>query len=150
MEIRLYNTTDSNNTINKKLTGEKIYNVIFKDNANIINPTIKIRTNDIITFNYAYIPTFNRYYFINDIDIEPNRITTLKLDVDVLESFKDDILLCDGVITRSDTGNPYYDGGDYESEVKTEHYTYTSGVNLIKGDNTIMVMTGVKKVDNPI
>lgn len=92
MIVKFYNTNSSNNTINKILTDETTYNVKFKSVANFLSPTIELKSETIFNYNYCYIEDFKRYYFVENIEIKPNKIYTIDLNVDVLESFKDDIL----------------------------------------------------------
>ena len=53
-------------------------------------------------YNYAYVPEFERYYFINKPKIESGNIVTLPMNVDVLESFKDDIEDRYGILDRQE------------------------------------------------
>lgn len=142
MEIRLYYTRNANNTINKVLENEVVFHIQFKDVADIINPTVKIKHLDKLKVNYAYIPDFNKYYFINNIDIYPKNIHTLDLEVDVLETYKEDILSSNATVTRSNYSNEYYDGGDYRAEERKEHIIYESDTEVEFEDNTILVTLG--------
>ena len=139
MIVELYNTKDSNNVINKTKTDLISYNIKFKDVADIQNPTIILRSETPIKNNYAYIPDFDRYYFIDSISIQPNNIYHLNLTVDVLESFKDDILNSMGSITRKENSNKYYDN-DYMNEIRKEHIIYKSDVQLELENNILMVV----------
>lgn len=105
MIIKLYNCNDSYNTINKTLTGEVEQDIRLKDKVNMVNPVIMLKSSTIINKNYCYIPSFNRYYFIQDVVILNNNIQELYLKCDVLESFKSDILNSEGVISMSTTEN---------------------------------------------
>lgn len=59
-----------------------------KENCSIINPSIELmRDATLINYNYAYIPDFNRYYFIDDTIIDAECIHLI-LRCDVLASFK--------------------------------------------------------------
>lgn len=138
MDLYLYTVTDSTNTINKVLKDKQFYDITFKDTANITNPTILLKTNDLILSNYAYIPDFRRYYFITDISIQPNKIVKLEFECDVLESFKTDILTSLGVISRTKDGNPFYNGGDYLFEVRKEHLVYESDVTFEDEENIVI------------
>lgn len=139
MIVELYNTKDSNNVINKTKTDLTSYDIKFKDVADIQNPTIILRSETPIKNNYAYIPDFDRYYFIDSINIQPNNIYHLNLTVDVLESFKDDILNSSGTITRKENSNKYYDN-DYMNEIRKEHLIYKSDVQLELENNILMVV----------
>ena len=51
-------------------------------------------------FNYMYISEFDRYYFIDDIRSTHNNIWEISAHVDVLETYKDQILSNQAVIRR--------------------------------------------------
>ena len=119
MIIKLFNTTDSNNTIGKTLTDEQTFDITFKDTFDIVNPIVLLKSDVPIIKNYAYIPEFGRYYFITSIQIQPNKIYRLYLECDVLETYKDDILTSKGLVTRAGEGNRFFDGG-LNSEVRKE------------------------------
>ena len=124
MKILFYNTNSSNNTINKVLLNKTEYEIKLKDNTDIINPMIVLRSDDIILFNYAYIPKFNRYYFVEKIELFPNSIYYIHLRCDVLESYKEDILKCDAnIIQQKQNVNSYYDS-DYKTEIRKEIEIY--------------------------
>lgn len=139
MEIKLYNTKDSNNTINKTLTDEVVFDITFKDTANVINPIVKINSEIPLLYNYAYIENFGRYYFINNINVMPNKIYILSLECDVLESFKEDILNSKGVVSRRKDGNKYFNSGVSNSEVRKEVEIYRSELEVGLRDSTILV-----------
>lgn len=142
MQIKLYNTNSPNNTINKKLYDERIINLNFQDIADIRKPEIKIRDTEKLEYNYAYIPDFNSYYFITDTEIYPANIHTIYLEIDVLETYKNDILSSEGIISKSEYSNKYYDGGDYRTEERQEHILYQSDVEPVFQSQTILVTIG--------
>ena len=125
MILKLYNTSDSNNTIGKTLTDEETFNITFKGEFDIINPIILLKSDTPILKNYAYIPEFNRYYFIISIQIQPNKVYELFLECDVLETYKEDILASKGLVTRCTEGNKFFDSG-YNSEVRKQIHVYHS------------------------
>ena len=142
MIIKLFNTSDSNNTINKSLTDKTEYNIKFKGQADILNPVVKLQSETPILFNYGYIPDFKRYYFINNIVIEPNGIYTIELNVDVLESFKTEILNCYGYITQSNKINEYYNAG-YETEERKETEIFKGNVTVGQNENPTLIVTTI-------
>lgn len=139
MILKLYNTTDSNNTIGKTLTEEQIFDITFKETVDIINPVVMLKNDVPILKNYAYIPEFDRYYFITSIQIQPNKIYKLFLECDVLESFKSDILASYGLVTRTAEGNRFFDGG-LNSEVRKEVEVFHS-TGAIPYENNIVLVT---------
>lgn len=141
MLISLYNTNDSNIVVDKTLTNKIDYDIKIKDTTSVINPTIILKTKTLITSNYAYIPDFNRYYYIEKIEVCPNDVYRIALKCDVLKSFKDDIKNSSAYVTQQTTTNKYYDNG-YQSEVKKEVDIFKSDYVLENGTNTILVTIG--------
>ena len=93
MDIILYNNTDDNRKLNKSPTAIKTIPVRLKDDTDIMHPVIELDAANLPpTANYCYIAAFNRYYYINQQGIKIGRDLTLTLSVDVLMSFKSNIL----------------------------------------------------------
>ena len=144
MIMKMYNTSDSNNTINKTLANETEFNIKLKGNTSITQPVVVLHSNNIILFNYAYIPEFNRYYFVDKIELFPNGIYNISLKVDVLESFKNDIKNSSGLISKQTNINNYYNDS-YESEIKKEVDLYRSNItfDLNKKEKILVTIGGV-------
>lgn len=141
MKIFFYNTTSGNNVINKVLTNETAYDIKFKDSTDVKTPLVILRSDDIINFNYAYIEKFNRYYFVERIELYPNSIYNIYLRCDVLETYKNDILKCEGNISQQKQNvNNYFDS-NYKTEVRKEVDIYNSNVTLSGNKNTIILAT---------
>lgn len=141
MKLILYITTSAENVINKDKVQDAEIDIKFKDRNNFIKPDILLKYDGKITSNYAYIDYYDRYYFIENIDVFPNGIYQLHLRCDVLESFKNDILDSYGTIVQRENGNPYYNT-EYLFEIRKEVDTYPSDVELEETKNTIMVAIG--------
>ena len=102
MDIILYNTTDDNRKLNKALTAIKTIAVLLKYDTDIMHPVIELDAANLPpTANYCYIAAFGRYYYINQQGIKVGRDLTLTLSVDVLMSFKTQILASTVVAARS-------------------------------------------------
>lgn len=138
---KLYVTDDSTNTINKTIEHVEDIDVKFKDEVNIYNPLIILRSNNLIEFNFIFIEKFNRYYFVENVEVFPNKIYHITLRCDVLMSFKDDILGSYGNITNQTNYNEYYNF-DYSSEVRKEVEIFKSNVILEHEETTILVTLG--------
>lgn len=141
MEITLYKTKSPINSINKVLEEGKNYSVKLKDYNSISNPSLVLTlSEDISTFNYCYIPSFNRYYFISNVTVRRNNIVELDLTCDVLESFKADILTSTGLITQSTSINNYYNA-DYDVEIKKESEKFYGSISHDLNANTKVLVT---------
>ena len=93
MYITLYACTDPRNQLNKvnKTTIAAYNTAVIKDNCSIFDPIIILPySNNIFTANYMYIQEFGRYYFINNIETEHERIF-IHAHVDVLETYRSEI-----------------------------------------------------------
>ena len=109
MDIYLYNTADDDNVLNKTLKDELLIpDVKLKNPVNINNPILSLSskivyddgygggwTYETKDYNYAYIPAFERYYFIENITLQSNNINVLTLKVDVLKTYENEILNSD-------------------------------------------------------
>ena len=95
MELNLYKCSDGDNVINKTLTEKLTINITLKRDVNITAPQI-ILINDNVAFfnqyNYAEIPELGRFYFIDSVTSLNNKMESLALRCDVLETYKADVL----------------------------------------------------------
>ncbi len=143
MEIHLYKNYDEVNRINKTLTDEIILTGSLKDNANIMSPSIMFETN-ITLYNYCYIPQFNRYYFIKDVIIVRNKAYIANMEVDVLMSFKNEILELSGIVSRLTDGNKYADRTVlYSKKKEFEKIAFPNNVFTNDGTYVLVAQGGV-------
>lgn len=91
MEAIFYETQDSDNTLGKTLENPATLQIRLKDYFNVITPTIQVLDWG-KEKNFLYIPALKRYYFIRSYTILTRKVAELNLEVDVLESWKEDIL----------------------------------------------------------
>lgn len=88
---RFYTFNKRNNSTKKPTGTYKNYNVDFKGPVSILSPVIRIHDSTFsITYNYCYIPTLGRYYFVTDI-ISDKGFWEIELKCDVLASYKTQI-----------------------------------------------------------
>lgn len=139
MQLVLYKNSSPDNAINKVLSGGTVFNINFRGEVDIINPSlplVRLTGIDFREYNYAEITELGRFYFIDSIDSTNARIETLNLRTDVLETYKQDILNSYAVFNKK------LEAGDY-GEVsisltgETEVSNYSSNVTLEKFDNSL-------------
>lgn len=106
MLIKTYNYNGEPNRVNKTLQENEEYTGVLNSTVNILEPVIRFRTTNIVTFNYVYIESLNRYYFVSEIR-QDGDICTVRLRVDVLFTYKDIILNSTATLTKSENGNKY-------------------------------------------
>ena len=112
MVAKIFKTKSAPNVVNKTLSEVVTFEeVIFKEDTSLLNPTIIINgvsndssytIEDIGTSNYFSIPKVNRYYFITDITMMSGGRVAITGKVDVLMSFKSDILGSTQLIVRQE------------------------------------------------
>lgn len=103
MVIKFYITPDEPDDINKTKENELILNGTIKENCSVLTPIIEIKRNDnIFSYNYCYIETFKRFYYITNFSVNVNGFISISLKVDALESFKESILNSQQVISRQE------------------------------------------------
>ena len=126
-------------------SGLDITGCVLKDQTSILKPTIRILTNsNIHTYNYMYIPEFERYYFIDDIVSVNNNRWEVSGHVDVLETYKNSILAQSAVIRRQQNKfNLYLNDPDFQTYnydmIQTKKFS-TSGFNKVL--NYVLVVNG--------
>lgn len=107
MNLIFYKTKSEHNRLTKVLTDSKAITGNLQTDVDIDNPVIVISLeNSVINHNYCYIEAFNRYYYITKIEVT-NKNIKVYLHIDVLMSFRTDILNSKAHITRSNRGNLY-------------------------------------------
>ena len=133
MEIKFYKNKSEKNKIGKVLQNELSLNGNLREESSIINPTILVEHSNLTVYNYAYIPEFKRYYFISEMTSVRNGLWRVSLSVDVLESYKTDILNLSCIVDKqqNQSYNNYIDDGSYINRADSfiEIVNYQNGFN---------------------
>lgn len=108
----------------KRPSGGQEFGIDLKAPCNIIDPEIKIATqSDPTGFNYCYLPTFSRYYWVKNWTYSDG-LWKASLTVDTLASYRDQIGNSTEYVTRS---SAQYDGtisdGLYPASAKVQSVT---------------------------
>lgn len=103
----LYNCNDNRKTINKTLGTPTVIQTItpYEPVSDLEGYVIVNYNADYMDMNYAAY--LNSKYFIEDRELLTGGKMKLHLRMDVLETFKTDILACPAISERSNSGNPY-------------------------------------------
>ena len=91
--VRLFTLSKRDNSTKRPTGNGTEYSCIIKSGSGILHPTISLdlgKVNDPSQYNYAYIPAFGRYYFIEEWYFE-NALWTASMKVDVLATYKTEI-----------------------------------------------------------
>ena len=93
MKLKIYNNKSNKNIVNKKIEEIQEISFNFKDDSDITNPILILQTYK--TGNYCYVPDLKRYYYIDRIELMKGGFYRLYLEIDVLMSYKDEIINAD-------------------------------------------------------
>lgn len=142
MIVKFLKNKSEYNTINKdtELIVEKT--IALKSECDIVNPYLLLKLDDnLFLSNYAYIPQFKRYYFITGIEILSKTLVGISLHVDVLESFKADVLAGIVHITESSNNDNYYPK-ELDSLTSMESHKFISNKELALNPSKVLATLG--------
>lgn len=146
VQFALYQTGSSNIRIDKTATLLHNYdNLVIKDKTSITNPTIILKASDVNVSrsNYAYIPRFNRFYYVEDVKTVAQDIWEIDLKCDVLMSFRDDIVGQTAIFKRSESSNNLYLNDDrLQIDSRTRIYNYIFPNKIESNGTYVLLMAG--------
>lgn len=89
-----------------------------RDECSLIAPSIVFEAATVPNFNYVHIPVFGRYYFVTGIDSVAKNLWRMRLNCDVLETYKNQIWALTAVIDRQENDyNPQLNDPNVPAEV---------------------------------
>lgn len=140
MLIKTYNYNGEPNRVNKTLQENKEYTGVLNSNVNVLDPVIRFRTRNVVTFNYVYIESLHRYYFVSELR-QDGDICTVYLREDVLMTYKDKILDSTGTLTKGENVNKYASNREnsYDLRPKLKKLGFPNTGLFSDKDNIIMV-----------
>ena len=90
MKVRFFTFSKKYNSTARPSTGYSEYECVIKSSSDVITPTIELQIGlsaNPSSFNYCYIPDYNRYYWVKDWTFY-NHLWVATLNVDVLATWK--------------------------------------------------------------
>lgn len=144
IQLNLYNYNGKPNVINKTLQNEIILNGLFYSDFDIYTPEIAIKQPiNINVFNYAFLPIFNRFYFVVDTFIESNTKTVLKLKIDVLKTYSTELLTATGTVTQKENANKYISNRQTIYDIRPQ-FDKIVFPNTVFDENGQIIMIAIK------
>lgn len=145
MVIDLYINSSENNRVSKVLSGKFELTGTLRGETNVINPEILIEHTNPTGYNYAYIPEFNRYYFINEFTAVRNGLWRVRLAVDVLETYKTQIKQMPAIIDKQQNkgnSNLYLNDGSYVIDSRSYNTILNFSGGFNDGGEFILITAG--------
>lgn len=94
------------NAVNKTLQANEEYTGVLNATFNVLTPVVRFRTRTPVSFNYVFIESLNRYYFVSELN-QDGDTCTVRLRVDVLQTYKEKILASSATLTKGANVNKY-------------------------------------------
>lgn len=131
--IFYYNASDAR-VINKVLIDGQTFEGQARDEIDIMSPIVRFDTDEILRYNYAYIPELQRYYVVDSINAYREGLWDVTMSVDVLMSFRADILPLTVIVDKQsmpENGDEYIDDGSLVSDnvMFTRVHEFSAGFN---------------------
>lgn len=129
------------NRVNKTLQENEEYTGVLNVTFNVLTPVVRFRTRTPVSFNYVYIESLHRYYFVSELT-QDGDICTVRLRVDVLFTYKDKILSTGATLTKSENGNKYLSNRNsvYDVRPKTKKINFPN-TGLLNETGTVVMIT---------
>lgn len=142
MILKLSKNNDAPNVIKKTLSGVQSFDVALRRDFDITAPEFTLNIPDAVTalgFNYAELPDFNRRYFIQSVDNVGATLWRFTCKVDVLETYKTEILASNAKIRRGiKTGD--YISATLESNANADITTHEADKGFV-GEPALILST---------
>lgn len=133
IQIKFYTFNKRTNSTKVPTGSGSTYNCTLKDDTSILEPVIRLQTsNNVKSYNYAYIADFGRYYFVTDI-VSSKGFWEISLKVDTLASYKTGIGSMTPYVLRAASESDEYIIDDMypaDSYITTFISNPISGINL--------------------
>lgn len=134
MEVQFFYNTSDSRVINKNLIEGETFEGQARDEVDVMSPVILFDKEEVLRYNYAYIPELQRYYEITTKNAYREGLWEVTFSVDVLMSFRGDINQLAVIVDKQsmiENGNEYIDDGSLVSEnvMFQTVYNYPNGFN---------------------
>lgn len=146
MVIDLYITGSEKNAIYKNLQNELELEGSLRNESSVVNPVFVIEAVNPTAYNYCFIPDFNRYYFITNIESVRTNLWRIHCAVDVLMSYQSQILNLSVIVSDVTAGeypnSTYFTGEQWQVTVKTKTDVLSFPSGLLEQGEYILITSG--------
>lgn len=98
-----------------------------RDECSMLRPSITFQSTDVPNFNYVYIESFGRYYYVTTITSVSQNIWRIELDCDVLMTYRFQIYQLRGVIGRQEND---YNPDLIDNQLPTQNNPITQIIDI--------------------
>lgn len=102
MTVNLYQIAEDPRVVPKTLPEAAVLTGSIRDDqVDVMHPAILMSGAPSDTYNYAYLPDFGRYYFVDPPITERTGLIRLQMHIDVLQTYYDQIIVAPVIVERS-------------------------------------------------
>ncbi len=144
VQVKLYKYTGEPEVVDKQLNeqGATTLSCEFRDEQNVLQPTLTCTAASMPDVNYMYIARYGRYYWIREIETFPNGKWLIHARVDVLKSYAAGIKALTGTVTRQESlANGYLPDERYKAKGYKAIVTKTFPAGMT-ADSIILMTVG--------
>ena len=146
--ITLMNNQEELNKIKKHPSSVLTVVGNLREESSIIDPVIIIEYDGALTgVNYMHIPTFNRYYFITQINSVRTGLWRVCAHCDVLKTYSEGILGCDCVVARNQNNYNLLLNDSYFKVYSNPRVQIANFPSKFEGESYVLVMKGCQYVN---
>lgn len=140
MLLKLYDTTEATNVINKSLSVMKEISIRLRGRPDMASPDIILKGIE-FDHGYNYASLDDRFYFVDSIELVGGDMFRLQMSLDPLETFKSDILASKARYRRNLKNGDFVSSGIDLATTKTI-VSFSSDVTLVKEPTMILTTIG--------
>lgn len=140
MKVNFYDNQSNENVINKNLKLIISADLVFRATVNEKNPVLLLHNDLLNEINYAEIPTFKRYYYIEHVEAFNNQLSRVYLITDLLMTYQNEIINNEVLITATET--PSYSSNSLPTTRQLISDKYVSNVTLPTGITKVLTTIG--------
>ena len=142
--VNAYKYNSPNNFINKDLINVASFTGNLREETSVIDPVFEVETAlDFSQINYVHIPELHRYYYVTNIVSVATNLWRIYCHVDVLMTYKPQILDHEAVIARQENlYNLYLNDGSTFVATQRSRIVQKTFPNGFSGSSYVMLVAG--------
>ena len=140
MNVNFYDNQSNENVINKQLKLITSKNIVFRNIVNEKSPVMIVHNRLLDGVNYVEIPTFKRYYYIENNEAYNNQLSRVFLTTDLLMTYQNELLNSEVIITA--TEKPSYLSNQLPTTNKLISDSYVSDTTLPVATTKVLTTIG--------
>lgn len=140
-DIKFYKYTGDPNKINKNLGEPVTFTGEIIERFDITTPVLRIKDKGAVGFNYAVIESLHRNYFVDNVTVNGD-VCVIRLSVDVLTTYKNDILQATATLSESENTQLFVNNRTNRYDVRPKFKKLSlESENHFKDDGVIVMVT---------